>query len=361
MAHLHVIAQHSTVKQKVKAHLHARSTSRQVWETLREETLSAQVLAVFDRACVVVTDEGAVTALVSPQIGDGPLNIVLECEAGGFTGINTGTPVQMRKSSLQFGDLAISLSRASIWEPRADWERLRARREEISTKLPLLLRIATHNSRRGSLLRLFSTPVQGSEGPRAGSESGQDRDRIPGVQPQNDLGPALLAAARTGAEALIAGWQGDLTTLDEGVTRLAGLGIGLTPSGDDFLAGFMLWAWLAHPTPRSLCREIAKAAAPQTNLLSAAFLGATARGECSAAWHHLLSALHGDPDQLANAVEDVLSHGQTSGADALAGFLWMACSDPVQRQGGSRRQPEERKNEGFASTDEPLARTSRVA
>ena len=115
--------------------------------------------------------------------------------------------------------------------------------------------------------------------------------------------------------------------LETGAAQLAGLGGGLTPAGDDFLTGVMLWAWLAHPSPRSQCRLLVKAAAPRTTTLSAAFLQAAARGECGVAWHVLLAALsEGGDAELATAVQDVLSHGATSGADALAGFLWTGMS-----------------------------------
>jgi hypothetical protein len=97
----------------------------------------------------------------------------------------------------------------------------------------------------------------------------------------------------------------------------------LTPGGDDFLCGAMLWAWLAHSRPGSLCHAIARSAAPRTTTLSAAFLWAAARGECSAAWHRLLEALaEGNGVGIAQAGQGVLARGATSGADTLAGFLW---------------------------------------
>jgi hypothetical protein len=127
-----------------------------------------------------------------------------------------------------------------------------------------------------------------------------------------------------GARALRAGWTYDMAQLQEGAIRLAGLGRGLTPSGDDFLTGVMLWAWLAHVKPHSVCRALVDAAADRTTTLSAAFLRAAARGECMAAWHRLLFALsEGSDEELAAAVGTVLAYGATSGTDALAGFLWM--------------------------------------
>ena len=59
-------------------------------------------------------------------------------------------------------------------------------------------------------------------------------------------------------------------------------------------------------------------------MLSNAFLRSAAAGECSAPWHRLLEALQGGAaEQLDVAMREVLSYGHSSGADALAGFLWM--------------------------------------
>jgi hypothetical protein len=67
---------------------------------------------------------------------------------------------------------------------------------------------------------------------------------------------------------------------------------------------------------------VVETAADLTTILSAAFLQAAARGECSAAWHALLGALvEGSDAALTAAATEVLSHGATSGADILAGFL----------------------------------------
>jgi hypothetical protein len=106
--------------------------------------------------------------------------------------------------------------------------------------------------------------------------------------------------------------------------QLAGLGVGLTPAGDDFLTGVMIWAWVAHADPEWVCRFLVEASASRTTALSAAFLRAAARGECAEAWHVLLAALRdGDQRRSEAALGDVIAHGHTSGADAVAGLFWM--------------------------------------
>jgi hypothetical protein len=135
---------------------------------------------------------------------------------------------------------------------------------------------------------------------------------------------AVRARALKAAQTLWVGWGGDEAQVKAGAAQLAGLGTGLTPSGDDFLLGTMLCAWLAHPSPKRYCAEVLDAALAQTTLLSAAYLRSAAGGECSSPWHLLLEALaSGSEERIVDAARAVVAYGHTSGSDALAGFLWM--------------------------------------
>jgi len=284
----------------------ARSISRPVREQLDrlcKDRFDASVLAVFERACDLVTHDGDVIALVSPQIGDGPLNVVVDGAARLFARVHTGAPVTLGEERLWVSQVGIDLKGATTWEPRPDWATLRDRRAAIATCLPLLHAICHRHAPTGSLLALLGAPPPG--------------DTAAGV---------IISTAREAARALQKGWEGDLGRLQEGAAGLAGLGGGLTPAGDDFLIGAMLWAWLAHPAPDPLCRALAEVTVPRTTTLSAAFLRAAARGECSAPWHVLLSALsqglrEGGEARITAAVREILARGATSGADSLAGFL----------------------------------------
>jgi hypothetical protein len=285
----------------------ARSISRPVRERLHrwhQDQFDAQVLAVFERACDLVTPDGAVVALVIPRIGDGPLNVVVDGEAGLFAGIDAGAPVTLDGDRLWVGDLEVDLGRATVWEPRPDWDTLRSRRSAIVSCLLLVRARCLRYAPGGSLLGLLGAP-----------------------QPTDAPARAIFSTAREAAEALREGWAGDSKRLREGAARLAGLGGGLTPAGDDFLTGAMLQAWLAHPAPDHACCAVSGVAVSRTTTLSAAFLRAAARGECSGPWHALLAAMgEGLRDEteakITAAVLKVLKGGATSGADSLAGFLY---------------------------------------
>ncbi|MCG2768972.1 MAG: DUF2877 domain-containing protein [Anaerolineae bacterium] len=292
-------------------HLIARSLSRSAWERLATRSFDAQVLAVFDHACNLRTSDGRVIALVLPEVGDGPLNIVVDGSPGVFSALEPGMSVWLEQRRLRIGELEIDLERAMVWDPCPDWVRLRASRDTIRDRLSLLQAAAFWCAAEGSFLALVSGQKAGGGAYLAGVKSLDSTSRV------------VFASAQEAMGLLQAGWKADAFLLQTGAAQLAGLGGGLTPAGDDFLTGAMIWGWLAHPNPGFLGRLLFEAAAPRTTVLSAALLGAAARGECSAAWHALLASLsQGQDAEVDRAVRDVLSHGATSGADALAGFLW---------------------------------------
>lgn len=220
-----------------KRPLIARSISLPVRVQMERQPLDARVLAVFDHACDLTLD-GAVIALVTPQIGNGPLNIVVDAEPGDFALFQAGMPTSLGYHELQKGkdcELHVTLDQAVVWEPCPDWSTLRTYHGVITGRLPVLQASALRYAPNESLIKLSVGPSQ-----KAGLSY------IPRV---------FYQATR----ALRAGWQGDISQLCSGATLLAGLGSGLTPAGDDFMCGVMLGAWLAHPAPQDFCLEIVRA------------------------------------------------------------------------------------------------------
>jgi len=134
-------------------------------------------------------------------------------------------------------------------------------------------------------------------------------------------GSALLAEpyrnrAHRARERLAAG------ALDEAARLLVGLGPGLTPSGDDALAG-IVFALRARggPAAESLTMRASEAGEPDT--ISRGFLRWAARGQALEPAHDLLvSAAIGDADRASRAARRTAAVGETSGADFLLGLRW---------------------------------------
>lgn len=282
----------------------AQTISRTVLNHLREGPFTGQALVTFELACDLLTERGEIIALVDSQVGNGPLNIVVNEPLRLFEKLETGTPAVFSEDVIRAGGLTVNLEEAIVWDPCPEWNLLRNHKADFVGQLSTLRRLCQRYAPSGSFLALMEPTLS--------------------CNPNRN---AVLARARQALYALEAGWEGNIARLQEGAIQLAGLGNGLTPSGDDFLSGLMLAAWLFHPKPSSICCVLADAAAPLTTHLSAAFLRAAARGECSEAWHVLLAALIGEngasKTEIAGALRGVLARGATSGADALAGFLWV--------------------------------------
>ena len=135
-----------------------------------------------------------------------------------------------------------------------------------------------------------------------------------------------LAGAVAGA--LASGDQGDV---DDAVRRATGRGPGLTPAGDDVLAGVL--AVLTAPGIAAGYEKVAdrlRAALvpvlPTTTEISRALLGQASQGHVSRpVWELVSSVLSGSPAaDPAQARADVLATGATSGGDTCAG-LAAAC------------------------------------
>ncbi len=274
--------------------LSAVSVSRSLREGLSAAPLTLRVLAVFRNACILMAPDGRICALVSRHIGAGPLNIVLDAALPQALP-PVGAEATITRSRLILGQIEIALG-CPDYEPRPDWERLRDRYPLVRRRAAMLLHLARQAATSPGLLALLTSDP-------------------PPTPP--------LARVRQALQALAPGQMWAPETMASVAIRLAGLGCGLTPAGDDWLAGMLLWAWLAHPQPREVGAAVVAAAVPRTNALAAAFLRCAALGECDIAWQELLVALTAEqPDGIEAALASVLAHGATSGADRLAGFLY---------------------------------------
>jgi hypothetical protein len=104
---------------------------------------------------------------------------------------------------------------------------------------------------------------------------------------------------------------------------LIGLGIGLTPSGDDYLVGLLAGLEATdHPARPALAAAIALHGPSRTTAIGAAALGHAARGAYAERLHDVLVALAGGrADDLSRTIERAMAYGATSGSDTLVGLF----------------------------------------
>jgi hypothetical protein len=252
--------------------------------------VTGRVLASFERVCDLVTDGGEVCALVWGGIGNGPLNVVLDGKPGADLPVYARFAVRGR--CLAVGGAAFDLADAELWDARPEWDALRARRAQVVAAAQAVRRSA----------------------------------QCAGLQSESLLkqaGPAVEVAAAAFQDAWQCGARRELLAAARG---LCGLGPGLTPAGDDWLAGWLLAQHLNADRAglRDLTGLIAGIAATRTTTLSRAFLECAAAGEADEHWHALLRELARDPMTslpVCQSTDLILAQGATSGAAALAGFF----------------------------------------
>jgi hypothetical protein len=171
----------------------------------------------------------------------------------------------------------------------------------------------------------------------AGDRLRLDLESVPRWTPCPVVGLGRRIVALPGAEGSALAGRNDL--LDrvraglrvddlDGVARLlGGLGPGLTPAGDDVLAGIVLARRLSGADETRLRAAIELVCSTE---LSLAYLRWAARGQCIEPAHEVLTALAaGDATRVAAACARLTHHGATSGADLLLG---MQCGAEARRR-----------------------------
>ncbi len=113
----------------------------------------------------------------------------------------------------------------------------------------------------------------------------------------------------------------------EWLTGLLGYGRGLTPSGDDFICGFLLAKHYLNPfLPVTVeydayVDELKTLAAQKTTALSATLIACASLGKADERIMHTLDWIASGNGELLKIKEELLSYGSSSGIDTFAGML----------------------------------------
>jgi len=282
-------------------------------------TRTPRILNVFDRAINLINEHGDIMSLVSIEIGNGPFNMVISPQAAGliFNQIDSRSSISICWPKLNIGHVSIDFHQANLWNAKPDWARLIPFRQLMVSNLLLRSEWLVSQAHPDSLLSLTSNMAL-----------------IPGRETENytDL-RENSALENIRSTTIIGEWMRplfeavhsiDLDSCRQAAQSVAGLGLGLTPAGDDFLLGAMHAAWIIHPEEKSevITSTLATSAIPLTTSLSGAWLQAAARGLVNQPWMDFLETWIIDGQaSIESSLRRLLSIGNTSGADSLAGFI----------------------------------------
>jgi hypothetical protein len=264
------------------------SASTGIAELLRGPVRPARVLLSVPAAVYVhVPGErgGDVVGVLTSDAARLPLACVLFRPSNGrpLVALPSGAPAEVGGGRIVVGDLAVSA--AAWWNPRP--------------KLPSL-----HPALLPEGVRQLRNALYGEGVPHSAFT-------LPGL-PAGPGGP--LAALRGAVR------RADLDAALRTATRLIGLGPGLTPAGDDVMAGTIAGlVLLGHPSADRFAAGVYALAAGRTTELSRALLRHAACGRVSGEFAAVLHALVGERP-LMPAVAALLSTGATSGRALALGL-----------------------------------------
>lgn len=113
--------------------------------------------------------------------------------------------------------------------------------------------------------------------------------------------------------------------LIEGINEIKGVGIGLTPSGDDFIYGFLTGLKvfeIIRKEDNLFLRRLIYNSAKGDNIISNNFLYYASEGHFFEKTKNLiLSLFYGDEGEIFTSTTSILQIGETSGVDFSVGFL----------------------------------------
>ncbi len=255
------------------------------------------------RAVVNVTIGDEMLAIADPALGGLPNGISVDLGDVRTVGFRPGLPVTFTRTTVEVPDidLRIDLRSADRWSPtigpRPEGE---------------LRSIARWRARSGA--------VWTSAGPR-GAANGFGpllRREAPRTRGLDVTGPASASIADL-CRALRRHDRAGSVCAARG---LVGLGEGLTPSGDDFLAGFeAALRTLASPDAGFLQDAIIDRA-ERTTTVSGTLLVHAANGEFAERIHDLMAALLDVDDRaISGSIDRAVAWGASSGTDCLFGVL----------------------------------------
>jgi len=271
-----------------------------------------EVHSTFERAFNVLIS-GELVGIARRDVPNDPFNIITDVEPNHSMQslVDKGERIRVDEDLLKFGkELTISLNRADIWRPKHGVEKP-IDIELVKSNLSLLKELASwRNEGFGQLVLQVEDVISGA--PCNDRQLNQvSRSGLPNIK-------SLVSAVRSE----------DLELVRQSAKNLVGLGPGLSPSGDDLLAGFMAGLrWTVNSFNGNVDRvdEINRTiahVAEGTTMLGKQLLIRAAAGEVNEAVEGLLEAiLAGQIEEVRTATEKVLAIGETSGVDSIVGIL----------------------------------------
>jgi hypothetical protein len=271
------------------------------------EKASGIVHSVFDNALNIAMGEDLV-GVVSAHSVLNPISMRSTVSSLKACGIRPGMAVVVRDEKIAIGGLAeADLSRAVVWKPRTKFEPFRI--DRLCEGYRALCECLKGRSGEGGFWPLYRAYFKGE---RVGGTANADE---------------VVKRAKKIIDGLVWKTLQGIVSIEPEVSEMLGLGIGLTPSGDDFLCGYACaLAWVSNSSGYRIPQlekiaSVVRSRQSTTTVLSFQLLQRAIKGEASEAVEGLLeSVFSGKTHEIKKRVSEVFRLGETSGADMMLGL-----------------------------------------
>ncbi len=280
---------------------------------------TGEVHSTFERAVNLLFYNGVLMTIVSDQMDLAPMTLQVSKGSLKSLGWHPGMPARCSGEGIIVGETPLAFIQAQKWSPSWDAGKATAEkltRAEMLTRLEAFIKLLLIRGKPEGLLPYL---CEASVLPHPGS--------CPADMAGNRYVDFVKGRLDQFVEAYRDGTDMGETRAVAAFSRLVGFGPGLTPSSDDFVAGFMA-ANLCAPYGQFMAREkllkrnqkLASQAKGKTTVISEAMLAHAALGHVAQKYGKLLELLCLEPEgDLEAAALNALDHGDTSGTDFMTG------------------------------------------
>lgn len=264
----------------------------------------ASLMGITSRGLFLWLSSGWVVFL-SPDSFRGPLTLNYLGEPGDFRALQSGLPARVYPDHILFPEarLAIHTGQASPWQPPPVPVKILPHGDRMA----LMALVARDLLTRGGVSD-FGRLIPAMLGDEGGSEA-KGNPAYPFVE-------RLQHSLR----------EGKLTDIARCMQAILGMGTGLTPSGDDVVAGSLLaltrWGHALAPgmETKALVQEVVQAAYRKTTTLSANLIECAGQGQANERLVLALDGILSGETDASTCAGYLAGWGNTSGLDVLAGM-----------------------------------------
>ena len=269
-------------------------TADSAWRTALQTPKTAKVESVFRRALNLRLDSGELLSIFPAGSPNTPAGLIGSHTIGQVLG-DVGETVELSIMAIRFESTTIAMDNCEFVTNSLG---------KCQLPLPSLY-----------YLNYFEQGVQ------AQAKQGS----FYGAMTNDVFNSAQVTRLEHGRTQLKLAWvQSSIVEITNATHQLIGLGIGLTPSGDDYLVGLLLvlnHSAAADSFKLSAIKKSILDNIKTTTNVSQAYLQAALERRYSEPLRDLLVTITGQADTFESALQTVLAHGATSGQDTCTGMI----------------------------------------